>query len=31
MAQLEAQTLNMLIRIEVIWSIKPTWDMCIVW
>jgi hypothetical protein len=23
--------LNTLIRIEVIWSIEPTWDMCIVW
>jgi hypothetical protein len=25
------QTLNTFIRIEVIWSIKPTWDMCIIW
>jgi hypothetical protein len=25
------QTLNMLIRIEVIWSIEPTLDMCIIW
>jgi hypothetical protein len=25
------QTLNTLIRIEVIWSNEPTWDMCIIW
>jgi hypothetical protein len=25
------QTLNTLIRIEMTWSIKPTWDMCMVW
>jgi hypothetical protein len=25
------QTLNTLIGIKVIWSIEPTWDMCIVW